>query len=59
MSVVVTGAGYRAADGYDEFVDSSGEVRPAWREFSDLIAGRGPGGTRPWYFSMSAVQAVL
>jgi uncharacterized circularly permuted ATP-grasp superfamily protein/uncharacterized alpha-E superfamily protein len=27
--------------GYDEMVDSSGAVRPAWRELAGLIAGRG------------------
>ena len=25
-------AGYQAGADYDEFVDGSGEVRPAWRE---------------------------
>lgn len=30
--------------GYDEFVESNGEVRPAWRELADLIAVRGPEG---------------
>ena len=44
MSVAAAGAGYRAAEGYDEFVDPSGEVRPAWREFADLIAERGGDG---------------
>lgn len=29
------------ATGYDEFVDVTGEVRPAWQEFADLLAERG------------------
>ena len=46
-------AGYQAAraqaalfdrTGYDEFVDGSGEVRPAWRELGDLIGDRGRDG---------------
>ena len=37
-------AGYQAGADYDEFVDGSGEVRPAWRELGNLIAERGPDG---------------
>lgn len=49
-------AGYRAAlaqealfeprgsTGYDEFVDESGQVRPAWRELAELIGERGRAG---------------
>lgn len=34
----------RGSTGYDEFVDGSGEVRPAWRELGELIGGRGRDG---------------
>lgn len=34
----------RGTTGYDEFVDGSGEVRPAWRELGDLIGERGSDG---------------
>ena len=30
--------------GYDEFVDSGGEIRPSWRELGDLIGERGRAG---------------
>jgi len=30
--------------GYDEFVDATGEVRPAWQEVADCVADRGPAG---------------
>ena len=33
--------GQFGATGYDEFVDASGEVRPAWQEFAGLLAERG------------------
>jgi len=39
---------YRAAraheNGYDEFIDPAGEVRPAWQELGDLIGERGRAG---------------
>ena len=34
----------RATTGYDEFVDDTGAVRPAWRELGELIGGRGRDG---------------
>ncbi|KUI33846.1 circularly permuted type 2 ATP-grasp protein [Mycobacterium sp. GA-2829] len=47
-------AGYRAAraqqvlfdvrDGYDEFVDAAGDIRPAWRELAQCVVERGRGG---------------
>ncbi len=40
------------ATGHDEFVDASGEVRPAWREFADLLGERGRDG-------MERLQDVL
>lgn len=30
--------------GYDEFVDTAGEIRPAWRELAELLTERGPDG---------------
>ncbi|HEY6576580.1 MAG TPA: circularly permuted type 2 ATP-grasp protein [Mycobacterium sp.] len=33
-----------AATGYDEFVDASGNVRPAWQELAQCVAERGRGG---------------
>ena len=33
-----------AADGYDEFVDPSGDVRPAWRDLAECVGERGPFG---------------
>ena len=38
------GLGAFGATGYDEFIESSGEVRPAWRELGDLLGERGPEG---------------
>ena len=32
------------AAGYDEFVDREGNVRPAWSELADAVAGRGRAG---------------
>lgn len=40
----VTAAGAFGSTGYDEFIDSDGEVRPAWRELADLVGDRGRGG---------------
>lgn len=47
-------AGYRVAraqqalfdvrDGYDEFVDAAGDIRPAWRELAQCVVERGRGG---------------
>ena len=51
-------AGYRASraqeplfdlrggggSGYDEFIDASGQVRPAWQELADCVHERGQGG---------------
>ena len=31
-------------NGYDEFVDAAGQVRPDWSELADLLAGRGRDG---------------
>ncbi|MGV0852477.1 circularly permuted type 2 ATP-grasp protein [Mycolicibacterium phlei] len=33
-----------AGTGYDEFLDVTGDVRPAWQEVADCVADRGPGG---------------
>jgi uncharacterized circularly permuted ATP-grasp superfamily protein/uncharacterized alpha-E superfamily protein len=33
-----------SASGYDEFVDSAGNVRPAWREVAECVGERGHGG---------------
>ncbi|MBI3227533.1 MAG: circularly permuted type 2 ATP-grasp protein [Mycolicibacterium cosmeticum] len=33
-----------AGSGYDEFVDPTGAVRPAWRELAECVAERGRGG---------------
>jgi uncharacterized circularly permuted ATP-grasp superfamily protein/uncharacterized alpha-E superfamily protein len=30
-----------AADGYDEFVDAAGDIRPEWRELAECVAERG------------------
>ena len=38
--------GYRVARSHDEFVDASGEVRPAWQEFAELLAERGRAGMK-------------
>lgn len=38
------GLGPFGATGYDEFIESSGAVRPAWRELGDLLGERGPEG---------------
>ena len=38
--------------GYDEFIDASGEVRPAWCDLADLLGERGPEG-------MSRLREVL
>jgi uncharacterized circularly permuted ATP-grasp superfamily protein/uncharacterized alpha-E superfamily protein len=33
-----------AVSGYDEFVDSAGDIRPAWQEFAECVGERGRGG---------------
>src|SRR5690349_12607770 len=33
-----------AADGYDEFVDAAGDLRPAWIELADAVGERGRDG---------------
>jgi len=35
---------HHGSTGYDELVDPAGQVRPAWREMADLLAGRGQDG---------------
>ena len=39
-----TAAGAVGSTGPDEFIDASGEVRPAWRELAELLGDRGPDG---------------
>ncbi|MCX2932979.1 circularly permuted type 2 ATP-grasp protein [Mycobacterium sp. CVI_P3] len=39
-----SGSGVVGATGYDEFVDASGDIRPAWQELADLIGERGRAG---------------
>jgi uncharacterized circularly permuted ATP-grasp superfamily protein/uncharacterized alpha-E superfamily protein len=34
----------RSAAGYDEFVDASGNIRPAWRQLAEVLAERGRAG---------------
>src|ERR1700756_3894176 len=36
--------GARLETGYDEFVDESGTIRPAWTELADAIGDRGRAG---------------